>query len=76
MKWLTIQDAADYARESKDSIYDAAADGSLHSHQRVPRGKRRLAEAAVDAWIRGEDEQAQQRACGCVTSHLRPVRTG
>lgn len=73
MNWLTVETAAEHSAYSVRTIESAVADGSLHSHQRIQRGKRRLAEAAVDAWIRGEDELAQQRACGCVA--LKAVRT-
>jgi len=73
MNWLTVKDTAKYSGWSVRTIESAVADGSLHSHQRVQRGKRRLAESAVDAWIRGENEQAQERACGC--AGLRAVRS-
>jgi excisionase family DNA binding protein len=72
VNWLTIEDVASRAHASKDTAYRAASDGSLHSHQRVQRGKRLIADPVVDAWIRGEDEAAQIRACGC---GLRVVRS-
>ena len=65
MKWLTVPEAAQYARKSKSTVHKAAAAAVLHSHQTCPNGKRTFTEAALDAWTHGLNEAAQRRACGC-----------
>jgi hypothetical protein len=70
--WLETAEVAAHARRHVVSIRRAAASGLLHSHQGIQRGRRQYHIDAVDAWIQGGNERAQEAACGCV--HLRAVK--
>lgn len=69
--WLDTAAVAARADRHEVTIRRIAASGLLHSHQIAQRGRRRFHIDAVDAWIRGGNERAQEAACGCV--HLRSV---
>lgn len=53
------------SRTHLNTVHKACASAELHSHQRRPNGRRYIALAAANAWIRGGSEAAQIVACGC-----------
>lgn len=52
--WLTVKEAAAYARSNTKAIREALASEELVGEQKVPRGKWRTRPEYLDAWIRGE----------------------
>lgn len=66
MIWLTPEEVAARSRKSSRQVNRRAAEGRLHSHQEIPRGKRVIAEDVVDVWLQGGSESAQRQACGCL----------
>lgn len=63
--WLSPAETAIRNGMHQRTVQKAAASGELHSHQRRRNGRRRIAQAANDVWVRGGSEAAQIVACGC-----------
>ncbi|SEH10734.1 helix-turn-helix domain-containing protein [Thermoleophilum album] len=53
-EWLTMRDAARYAKVSYHRLVDAANRGELRTVQHTPNGKRRVRRSEVDRWLAGE----------------------
>lgn len=53
--WMTIIEAAKYARSNTKTVGDALRDGSLRGYQTGRGGKWRIHRDDVNAWLRGED---------------------
>lgn len=65
--WLTVPEAAAYARRDRHTILDALGDHTLRGHRRGDRGRWRIHVDDLDAWIRGaiaevQIEQSPRRA--------------
>lgn len=59
MTVLTVAEAAERLRVSKDAIYDACKAGQLR-HLRINRSIR-IPEAAFDEWVKGAESGPQYR---------------
>ena len=73
MTWETAQQAGARVNRHRDTLHKSARSGLLHGHQRGRKCRWAFAPAAVDAWVRGEDEVKQKLACGCEQVALRAV---
>lgn len=52
--WMTVPEAAQYARRGHSAVYDACRTGQLKATQSVaPRGKWQIHRDDVDTWLRG-----------------------
>jgi excisionase family DNA binding protein len=52
--WLSLAEAAAYAKFHKSTLADALRDGSLRGYQVRPGGDWRIRASDLDAWISGE----------------------
>ena len=73
MNWETPVQAAARVGRWHNTLRIAARAGLLHGHQRGRKCRWAFVPDAVDAWMRGEDEAAQKKACGCERVSLRAV---
>ncbi len=54
-RWLNPTQAAEHSGYGIDVIYDALRAGELRGYRRSDRGRWRISEHDVDAWVRGEE---------------------
>lgn len=52
--WMTVDEAAAYARIDRDGLSRVLRSGELVGHRRGERGRWRIHRDELDAWIRGE----------------------
>lgn len=64
IEWLTVGEAARYARRHPKTISNALRAGDLHGKQRGVKGTWSVEPECVDAWLGGEKcpHQAQVKA--------------
>lgn len=57
--WRTPQEAADYARKSRDTVLDACRAQELRAYQSGRNGRWTIHVEDLDAWVRGEVADVQ-----------------
>ena len=59
--WLTVTEAAQYARRHAETVMKALRDGSLRGYQTKRSGIWSIHRDDLDAWIRGEVATAEPK---------------
>lgn len=54
-RWLNVPQAAEHAGYGPDVIYDGLRSGELRGYRRSDRGRWRISQEDLDAWVRGEE---------------------
>lgn len=61
--WLSLREAANHVGHHYSTIWRGLKSGDIHGHQRYGGASWRVHIESLEAWMRGEPDNAA--ACGC-----------